>query len=169
MILTNAPETKLVGAGKYITHTSNGTTGNNGVKEWSFNWTAPTTGSGTVTFYGCFNNANNNGGTSGDSIIRSSLVVQEKLAASIGLTAFQKHGFNIFPMPTTNDLNISNNHNVYVNAIQVFDLSGKLMMSKEIESDENMKVDVSTLSNGTYIIHLSSEQGSIATAKFIKE
>ncbi len=82
MIATNAG-TKLTGAGKYLTHNSSGITGSNGVKSWSFNWVAPSTGSGSVTFYGVFNHANGNGGTSGDSIFKSTFIVNEKVQAPI--------------------------------------------------------------------------------------
>lgn len=82
MISTSAG-TKLTGAGKYLTHTSSGTTGSGGVKSWSFNWVAPNTGTGAVTFYGAFNHANGNGSTSGDSIFKSTFIVNEKVQAPI--------------------------------------------------------------------------------------
>lgn len=53
LIATNTTETKLIGSGKYITHTSSGATGS-GSKVWTFQWTAPVAGTGTVTFYGSF-------------------------------------------------------------------------------------------------------------------
>lgn len=53
IIPTNTDETKLIGKGKYITHTDKGSTAK-GSKNWSFNWKAPQAGSGTVTFYGAF-------------------------------------------------------------------------------------------------------------------
>lgn len=82
MISTSAG-TKLTGAGKYLTHNSDGITGTNGVKSWSFNWVAPVAGTGNVTFYGAFNHANGNGGTSGDSIFKSTYIVSEKVQAPI--------------------------------------------------------------------------------------
>lgn len=82
MISTSAG-TKLTGAGKYLTHTSSGITGSGGVKSWSFNWVAPVAGTGNVTFYGAFNHANGNGGTSGDSIFKSTFIISEKVQAPI--------------------------------------------------------------------------------------
>jgi PKD repeat protein len=54
------------------TSTSSGKTyvsqsGNNGAS-WSFNWTAPTSGTGTVTFYAAYNGSNSGGSNSGDAI-----------------------------------------------------------------------------------------------------
>jgi hypothetical protein len=41
----------LTGSNKYVTHNASGTTN---PATWSFSWTAPSAGTGTVTFYGAF-------------------------------------------------------------------------------------------------------------------
>jgi uncharacterized repeat protein (TIGR01451 family) len=57
------------GARQYIEHTSSGTYINQmGGASWTFNWTAPQTDVGPVTFYAAGNHANNDGNTSGDFI-----------------------------------------------------------------------------------------------------
>jgi len=69
--LTAGTGTQLVGSGKYVTH-SNATLVNN---SWTFSWTAPTAGTGTVTFYGAFAR-----GKPGP-VTLSTLVVNEALSA----------------------------------------------------------------------------------------
>lgn len=59
-------------ARQYIEHTSAGTfVGQQNGASWTFNWTAPTTDVGPVTFYAAGNHANNDGNTSGDYIYRT--------------------------------------------------------------------------------------------------
>src|SRR5229473_5202551 len=54
---------------QYIEHTSVGTfQGRTGGASWTFNWVAPSTNVGPVTFYAAGNQANNDGNTSGDQI-----------------------------------------------------------------------------------------------------
>ena len=49
------------------------------VSSWTFNWTAPAAGTGTVTFYLCFNGSNNNGSDgSGDNIYVKSFTLTEQ-------------------------------------------------------------------------------------------
>ncbi|MFN5705535.1 MAG: choice-of-anchor V domain-containing protein [bacterium] len=167
MIITNASETKLTGAGKYITQT-NTAIGVNGVKSWSFDWTAPAAGTGNVTFYGCFNYANGDGGTSGDSIVKSTLVVTEKLLSNVDLDIFTQLGFSIYPMPVNSELNLKNNHNIYVSSVQIFDINGRLMMTKEVKTDGSIKFNIENLAVGTYIINISDSNKSLATSKLIK-
>lgn len=69
--LTAGPGSKLIGGGKYVTHSNANSTTNS----WTFSWTAPVAGTGTVTFYGAF--ARNKPGP----VTLSSLIVQE--AASL--------------------------------------------------------------------------------------
>lgn len=60
----------------YMKHTSAGTYDNtpNGPVTWQFDWTAPSTDVGDITFYVAGNAANSNNNTSGDNIYTSSAV-----------------------------------------------------------------------------------------------
>ncbi len=61
----------------YIEHTSAGTYINQtGGAVWSFNWTAPATNIGTVTFYAAGMQANNDGSESGDQTYLKTAVIQ---------------------------------------------------------------------------------------------
>ncbi|HEY2962563.1 MAG TPA: PQQ-dependent sugar dehydrogenase [Pyrinomonadaceae bacterium] len=60
---------------QYIEHTSAGTfVGQQNGASWTFNWTAPATDVGPVTFYAAGNQANNDGNTSGDYIYKTFVV-----------------------------------------------------------------------------------------------
>lgn len=62
---------------QYITQTSGGTskTGTNKV-DWTFEWDAPSSNVGAVTFYVSLNAANGNNGTSGDTIYAQKFTIQ---------------------------------------------------------------------------------------------
>ena len=49
--ITNSTATQLVNNGSAVTHTS---AGGNALNSWSFDWQAPTAGTGDITFYGAF-------------------------------------------------------------------------------------------------------------------
>lgn len=85
LVVTNSTTTQIVGT-KYIEQKAAGTTGSTGFHTWTFDWIAPATGIGTVTFYGSFNCSNNNNGSSGDHIYTSTLDIPQ-CAASTVITA----------------------------------------------------------------------------------
>lgn len=81
LTITNTTATKIVST-KYVTHTQAGSAGTN-TRSWSFNWTAPTTGAGPVTFYGSFLGGNNNGSNSGDLTYITSSTFQQATPCNV--------------------------------------------------------------------------------------
>lgn len=72
--------TQIVGGAMqrdYVEHTVEGTfAGTRGGAQWTFNWTAPSTDVGPVTFYAAGNQANNDGTSSGDRILTATAASQ---------------------------------------------------------------------------------------------
>lgn len=65
------------GGRSYVEHTTSGTfAGQTGGAVWAFNWTAPSTNVGAVTFYASGNQANNNSNTDGDQIFTATATTQ---------------------------------------------------------------------------------------------
>jgi hypothetical protein len=76
---TNASSTQLVNNGNAITHTAAGISSNT----WSFDWEAPSIGTGDITFYGAFIAAGYPGGSnSGDFLTLSTLSISEFIQPS---------------------------------------------------------------------------------------
>ncbi len=73
--------TQLNGSGRYLTHTAAGTVESSpNTRVWTFDWIAPSAGSGDVTFYAAFNATNNNNASTGDLIFNSNLTIFEGVA-----------------------------------------------------------------------------------------
>lgn len=68
---------QLNGSGKYITHTVVTTQTGTNSRTWTFQWTAPAAGTGTVTFYAAMNATNSSNSSAGDMIYSSNLVLAE--------------------------------------------------------------------------------------------
>lgn len=161
--LTDLVHTKFTGTGnKYVTHTLTGTSAPSHSATWSFNWTAPTAGTGNVTFYGAFNFSNNNGQTSGDVIHTSTLVIPEGIAAGIAGNE-AKYELNVYPNPLVgNNLGV----NYYLSQpshvrITLIDLAGKKVSQLEDQFEQAgsyqklFTVD-NTMSPGIYILRLEA-------------
>ena len=75
--LTGNTQTLSENGRLYIEHTTAGTFANQqGGASWTFNWTAPATNIGEITFYAAGNQANNDGTPSGDVTYTTSAIVQ---------------------------------------------------------------------------------------------
>jgi hypothetical protein len=86
---------KLVGSGKYVTHTSSS---NSNPKVWTFQWTAPAAGSGEVTMYGAF--ALNTSSTK-----LSTLAIPENTATGINEQPVIPT-VKVFPNPVVNNMGV---------------------------------------------------------------
>jgi len=157
------PGTGLIGtqtsssAGRdYVTHRVGSS--DEGNVSWDWDWTAPNTESGPVTFYIATNKANGNNASSGDQIFVSQHVIQSVL--SVDKKSSNQLQFNSTYSTYSNSLNISYvamvNDNVFVSLI---DISGKVMFSEQLgyseigSNNHTVQLDKS-LQPGIYIVQL---------------
>lgn len=87
-----------------VVHQMNGGAGSN-TKTFTFNWTAPASGSGNITFYVSGNAANGNGSESGDYIYTASQVASQITTGLSDIAGFRA-SVNVFPNPVSENFNV---------------------------------------------------------------
>jgi hypothetical protein len=151
-----------------IVHTLNGGTSSTGSKTFTFNWTAPAAGTGTVTFYAAGNATNGNGSTSGDFIYTTSQTVTESATGiEEGLIA---SSIAIHPNPIVDNINLSfqlkSNENV---TVRIFSMEGKLVetaVQEKLQSGKHNLVIPAPTQKGVYLLELDHSSGT-ATRKIV--
>ncbi|MDH3648389.1 MAG: T9SS type A sorting domain-containing protein [Saprospiraceae bacterium] len=137
--------------------------------EWEVEWTAPSLGTGPVTFYAAGNAVNGNFGTSGDEPDTTSLAVEESLAAGLNDRILASLQLNISPNPVQERLFIEwSSQEVQPVAIRIFNAMGELVDQRSIEAyDQDMAVSVWDYPNGIYMVQIGAERG-FQTKRFLK-
>jgi len=79
---------------------------------------------------------------------------------------FSTSSFTLYPNPAKDVINIKSNAQDEVSTVQVFNLLGKEVIQSEIK---NNSLDVSSLSNGIYMLKINSVKGNSITKKIIIE
>lgn len=151
LIPTNTSETQLKGTSvEYITHKASGTSGN-GSRVWTYNWTAPASGMGPVTFYGAFIIVSSNG----DSVYVSTTVFKEAVPTGTELIPYQELQYSIYPTITSGYLTVkANKFHDEPSKLSVYSVSGKNVYSKVINSEvETIYLNVV---KGLYFIEIRS-------------
>lgn len=123
-------------------------------------WTAPSEGTGSVKFYSAGIAANGNNGTTGDDATQTSISFGEGTSTSTEELDFN---VNLYPNPTTEVLYVNAETEVEYSIISV---SGQSVMSSYTQSKDHT-IDVSSLSNGVYMISLRNEDQN-STKCFVK-
>ncbi len=145
--LTAGAGNKLVGSGKYVTHSS---ASNSNPATWTFKWTAPPSGTGPVTFYGAF--------TVNEPVTKlSTLTVNENLATAIpelGISLFKT-----YPNPVKDNFmaNFSLIEGNNVN-ISLFDMNGQMIMQLfegyADRGNHEINFDLGIISPGIYMVKM---------------
>lgn len=148
-------------AGEALTHDTPITSG-----VWSFDWTAPSTSQGTITFYAAINAVNGDGAAydTGDFPITTSLAVNEATASIVEAQSFFKLQSN--PVQDTIILDFDS---VLANGeYAIYDLTGKLIKKDTFINIDNLIIDTIKLSKGLHILKVKAGK-LIQEIKFIKQ
>lgn len=76
--------------------------------------------------------------------------------------------FNLYPNPATNVVNITNNENMLVNQVTVYDITGKQLNTQTFNNETQIQLNVENLASGTYMLHLQTNEGT-AVKKLVKK
>ncbi len=157
-------ETEVIGGGYYITHSFIGTSGSNS-KMWTFDWTAPNPGVGSVIFYGAFNVADDNASNTMDTIFTSTYTVQEDLSIATNDVLYQ-NGFYVFPNPARDFLHVSFKEQKR-NPIffTLFDLNGKVVLKHDSFNSPNStsRIDLpENIHSGVYFLRINDQQTEVS-------
>jgi hypothetical protein len=122
---------------------------------FSVKWTAPTSGTGDVTFYYGSVATNGNGANSGDLGVIGSFLIPEVQGDtndtnSNGLFEFRtadQAAFKLFPNPAQDWISISDV--TFPAEVDVLDMKGNLLNSAVMQSE---RLDISSLESGVYFI-----------------
>jgi hypothetical protein len=153
---------------KYVTHTTSG----NSMTQWGFQWTAPATNVGDVTFYLATNKTNANGNTTGDVIRTSehmigSVVGVDEKAAKMELSVGYNSNLNSL---TVNYTALSAGSS----SLNLTDISGKSVFFEGVgetaigENKKSVKLP-SDLKAGIYIVHLNVNNSFASKKIYIQD
>jgi len=157
-----------------VTHVQAGTPAiTSGQNEWQFNWTAPSTNQGDITFYYATNCTNNNAASSGDQIYTNSFKIKPKVNTGIDevlneneVIAFYNTDGGYFDLK----YNLKQNDNI---TVKLIDVGGKELYStgnamKTAGSNNEKIAPNSTISSGIYFVNIYTDKKVITKKIFVR-
>ncbi len=150
------------GSLKLIKSNTSVTQSNDNSSSWSFNWTAPSTDEGDITFYAAVLAGNGSGEDNDD----TKLISESVSLSTLGIAEANLLTFEIFPNPSQDFLTIQLPNEMINGSIELFDYLGRSVKSKKISNIDN-KLNLSNLNQGIYFVKVNSE-GKMGVQKFIK-
>ena len=96
-------------------------------------------------------------------------IIYKIIDSSLGLNDFNKNGLSFYPNPAKTEIFIKNSTETTLSKVNVFELTGKLVLTKAVENTDIPSVNISTLSSGLYLISVEDLTGNQYKAKLIVE
>jgi glucose/arabinose dehydrogenase len=132
------------------------------------------TSSNAVTFTPNFSGSNNFTSFGEDMngelyVTNSSIIYKIVDTSTASTTNFENSGFSLYPNPAKNSITIFSSEAIFAKQIQVFDVSGKLLISKEFTQNKSNTIDVASLLKGVYIVNVTTTDGNNYSSKLVKD
>lgn len=122
----------------------------------SFDWTAPATGSGTVTLSAAVNGVDGTGSTNNDAFNTAQVTLTESTTGIA--TANVENAVQLYPNPATSVLHIQLN-NAGVTSGYIYNSYGQKV--KEVNlTGQNNTADIAELQQGTYYLYIAAENAT---------
>ena len=156
----NSPHVEGCEAGEkiWVEHTYNGIFSNaTGSNSWTFQWTAPMSDVGKISFYLSALVANYDLSEEGDVVHTKSIDAVSAITGSSKVFV-PSSDIHIFPIPASSNLVVQGNLIDFDN-LQITDVFGKVYKNVILNSNL-LNLDVSNFPNGTYFIHFVGKNKS---------
>jgi hypothetical protein len=137
----------------WIEHTSSGIDDvSNDTLKWQFQWQAPDSNVGSITFHAAALESNNDLGDSGDTVY----TVKRTLAAPVilSITNLQESNMKIYPNPFFETIFIQN---ALVDNFSIIDMNGRLILQGVLQKGDNT-ILTNQLSSGIYFLETSQKR-----------
>ncbi len=88
--------------------------------------------------------------------------------STVGFDEYQSNTMKLYPNPAHSTLTLD--HDIEINELKMFSIEGKLILHKSADNlGRKLEIDLTTFSQGTYLMQVSDVNGHLHTARFVKQ
>ena len=95
--------------------------------------------------------------------------VYKIIDSSLGTNDFNKNGLSFYPNPAKTEIFIKNSLEITLSKVKIYDLTGKLLLTKSLQNNDISAVNISSLSRGMYLITVEDFKGNQYQSKLMAE
>jgi glucose/arabinose dehydrogenase len=99
----------------------------------------------------------------------SSGTIYKVIDSSLSSSDFENNGFTIFPNPAKELFTIKSSTANLVTKTSIFDISGKLLFTKELSNNSENTIETTSLAKGIYLVSVETSNGTNYSTKLIVE
>lgn len=95
-------------------------------------------------------------------------VVPPEVSNALSANEHLSQQFNLYPNPANKVVNITNNENMLVNQITIYDINGKQISTQTFNNEGGIQLNIEGLPNGTYLLHIETNEAMVVK-KLVKK
>jgi glucose/arabinose dehydrogenase len=99
----------------------------------------------------------------------SSGTIYKVIDSSLSSSDFENNGFTIFPNPAKELFTIKSSTANLATKTSIFDISGKLLFTKELSNNSEHTIETTSLAKGIYLVSVETSNGTNYSTKLIVE
>ncbi|WNM19786.1 PQQ-dependent sugar dehydrogenase [Flavobacterium capsici] len=105
----------------------------------------------------------------GELYISNGSTISRVIDSSLSNSEFENNSISVYPNPAKNQITIESASNIALKTINIYDISGKLLLSENNLNVSNKSINTSNLTSGLYIIVTEDLSGNQLKSKVIIE
>lgn len=94
-------------------------------------------------------------------------IIYKVIDSSLGISDFTNSGFSLYPNPANDFVTLKSSTSNFANKMELYDLSGKLLVSKNLELVEENTFSTTMLSKGMYMVKIETLDGTQYASKLM--
>ena len=94
-------------------------------------------------------------------------IIYKVIDSSLGISDFTNSGFSLYPNPVNDFVTLKSTTSNFANKMELYDLSGKLLVSKNLELVEENTFSTTMLSKGMYMVKIETLDGTQYASKLM--
>ncbi|MFY7742447.1 MAG: PQQ-dependent sugar dehydrogenase [Flavobacterium sp.] len=93
--------------------------------------------------------------------------ISKIIDTSLGTEVFQRNGLSLYPNPAQHSVTLQNTSLLNLTQLSVFDMMGKKVLHKSMNTAESTEISIAQLSSGLYVVSVEEANGNTFTSKLM--
>jgi glucose/arabinose dehydrogenase len=93
--------------------------------------------------------------------------ISKIIDTSLGTEVFQRNGLSLYPNPAQHSVTLQNTSLLNLTQLSVFDMMGKKVLHKNMNTAESTEISIAQLSSGLYVVSVEEANGNTFTSKLM--
>lgn len=93
--------------------------------------------------------------------------ISKIIDTSLGTEDFQRNGLSLYPNPAQHSVTLQNTSLLNLTQLSVFDMMGKKVLHKSMNTGESTEISIAQLSSGLYVVSVEEANGNTLTSKLM--